>query len=159
MIIRPIRPADVPALVKILNAIIAIGGTTAYQQPRTPEYFDHFLRPESPKVFLYVADTSDGLQGMQWVEPLDPPEDDFGGIATFAQPGTTQRGIGKTLFVATHQASLLAGYTGLHAKIRADNAGGLAYYEKMGFRDYGVEKAVPLDDGTEVDRIIKRMAL
>lgn len=43
-----------------------------------------------------------------------------------------------------------------NATIRADNAGGLAYYARMGFQDYAVARGVPLADGTPVDRISRR---
>lgn len=158
MIIRLATPSDAPALADILNAVIAIGGTTAYQTPRDAAYFDPFFGKDA-KVFLHLAETNEGLQGMQWIEPLDPPNTHIGGIATFARPGTAQRGIGTALFEVTKAACVAAGYTKIYAKIRADNTGGLAYYAKMGFRDHLRDAAVPLDDGTPVDRITKRLIL
>ncbi|WP_298295479.1 GNAT family N-acetyltransferase [uncultured Litoreibacter sp.] len=158
MIIRPATPADVPRLIDILNQIIEIGGTTAYQDPLDAGYLDRFFTGNS-KTFLHVAENVDGIQGMQWMDALDPPNDHIGGIATFADPTTTQRGVGTALFDITKAASLAAGYSELYAKIRADNTGGLAYYEKMGFRDHLVDRAVPLKDGTPVDRITKRLKL
>ena len=47
----------------------------------------------------------------------------------------------------------------MNAEIRADNEGGLAFYGKMGFQDQDVDRAVPLGDGTPVDRINKRYPL
>jgi putative intracellular protease/amidase len=47
----------------------------------------------------------------------------------------------------------------INAAIRADNQSGLAYYEKMGFRNYQIVKGVPLRDGTPVDRIFKCHAM
>ena len=43
--------------------------------------------------------------------------------------------------------------------IRDSNESGLAYYSKIGFIDYSVNKAVPLNDGTPVDRISKKYAV
>lgn len=159
MIIRKASQSDVPELVDILNAVIAIGGTTAYQDPRTPDYFVPMIAPTDPKLFIHVAEAGGQIQGMQWMEPLDPPKTHIGGIATFARPGTAQKGIGTQLFAMTRQASLDAGYAEIYARIRADNLGGLAYYEKMGFRDHLIDRAVPLKDGTPVDRITKRLRL
>ena len=51
------------------------------------------------------------------------------------------------------------GREAINATIRADNAGGLAFYTKQGFVDYGVTPAVPLADGTPVDRVHKRFSL
>ena len=38
--VRPVTPADAPELAELLNAIIARGGTTALEQPFTPERLD-----------------------------------------------------------------------------------------------------------------------
>lgn len=159
MIVRKATLKDRPAMTAILNEIIAIGGTTAYERPLEPSYFDRFIDASDPKTFLYVLEADGKLVGLQWTEPLDPPNAHIGGIATFAQPGTTQRGIGSALFETTKQVSRAAGYTEIEAKIRADNAGGLRYYSKMGFTDHTITKAVPLSDGTPVDRVHKRFRL
>lgn len=159
MIIRKARPEDKPQMVDILNAVIALGGTTAYEDPLTTAHFDPLIDNTDPRIFLHVAETANTLQGLQWIEPLDPPHTHIGGIATFARPKTTQNGIGTALFQTTKQASKTAGYTELYAKIRADNSGGLVYYEKMGFRDHHIDRAIPLKDGTPVDRITKRLKL
>ena len=37
MLTRPATPADAGAMAEILNAIIALGGTTAHEVPKTPE--------------------------------------------------------------------------------------------------------------------------
>ena len=71
----------------------------------------------------------------------------------------TQSGVGSALFRATRERALALGLTAINATIRADNAGGLAFYSRQGFRDHSVAKAVPLSDGTPVDRISKRYSL
>ncbi|PTX58112.1 L-amino acid N-acyltransferase YncA [Litoreibacter ponti] len=159
MKIRLASPHDKPALTEILNDIIAIGGTTAYEDPLAPAYFDRLVEADDPKTFLHVAEAEGEIVGFQWMEPFDPPDDHIGGIATFARPGTTQRGIGSALFEVTKSASRAAGYAEIEAKIRADNSGGLAYYTRMGFEDRFVTTGVPLKDGTPVDRVHKRLIL
>lgn len=155
MIIRKARPDDAVAMTAILNEIIAIGGTTAYQTPVSSTYFDAFIASKDPKVFVHVAEDND-LLGFQWMQP---DAGGLGGIASFAKPGITGRGIGSALFAATLKASRAAGYETLEATIRADNDGGLRYYSKMGFRDHTVFEAVPLSDGTPVDRIQKLLKI
>ncbi|HEX7850799.1 MAG TPA: GNAT family N-acetyltransferase, partial [Sphingomonas sp.] len=78
---------------------------------------------------------------------------------TFARRGSTTRGIGSALFAATRAAAIAAGLKAINATIRADNTGGLTFYAKMGFADYAVARAVPLADGTPVDRISRRYDL
>lgn len=156
MIIRKATSADKNAITSILNEVIAIGGTTAYEQPKDPTFFDRFITPPDNRTFLHVADVDGEVVGFQWMNPDDTG---MGMIATFAKAGTVQRGIGSALFPQTLKCCQDAGYSLLDATIRGDNTGGLAYYSKMGFKDHSVTKAVPLEDGTPVDRIHKRMVL
>jgi ribosomal protein S18 acetylase RimI-like enzyme len=59
----------------------------------------------------------------------------------------------------TRQAAERAGVRTIDATIRADNAGGLAFYGSLGFREYARRATVPLSDGTLVDRVCKRLDL
>lgn len=155
MIIRKATISDVPSMTAILNEVIKIGGTTAYETPITAAYFTPFLTSPDPRVLIHVAEQAEVL-GFQWVEPSD---EDLGNIATFAKPGRTQRGIGSALFQKTRAVSKAVGFKSIKATIRADNTGGLLFYSKLGFTDHSVRKAVPLIDGTLVDRIQKRIDL
>jgi ribosomal protein S18 acetylase RimI-like enzyme len=71
-----------------------------------------------------------------------------------AEPKTP--GVGTALFAASRTLAADLGVVAINATIRADNRGGLAYYEKMGFRTYRTLEAVKLQDGRAVDRILKR---
>jgi ribosomal protein S18 acetylase RimI-like enzyme len=72
--------------------------------------------------------------------------------------GRTQ-GIGSQLFAATQAEARRQGLTAISATIRADSVGGLAFYSRLGFTDHSIHRAVPLLDGTAIDRISKRYAL
>ena len=154
LIVREALPKDVYELAALLNAIIKTGGTTAYQTPKNSAFFDALICEQDSLVIVHVAELEGQVIGVQWVEPLDGRE--IAGIATFAQVGVVQKGIGKALFATTSKACQAAGYSAIDAVIRADNSGGLAYYEKMGFKDHSVAKNVPLTDGTPIDRVRKR---
>ncbi|MEP3347139.1 MAG: GNAT family N-acetyltransferase [Litoreibacter sp.] len=156
MIVRKATPQDRAAITNILNEVIAIGGTTAYEAPKEAQFFDRFITPKDNRTFIHVAEADGEVVGFQW---MNPDADGMGMIATFAQAGTTQRGIGSALFKETLRCCKDAGYTLLDATIRGDNTGGLAYYSKVGFKDHSVTRAVPLSDGTPVDRVHKRMEL
>lgn len=158
MIVRRAIREDIPQMVTILNEIIAIGGTTAYQDPVDAPYFEKLVLSKDPQVFIHIAATGSLVEGFQWIAP-NAESTDLATIATFARPGTTQRGIGTALFAATKAAAKEAGFIEIDATIRADNTGGLAYYTKMGFAEHSVSKAVPLKDGTPVDRIHRRLRL
>ena len=83
----------------------------------------------------------------------------IGDIGTFAHVQHVKKGAGYRLFVATRQAAGREGLTAINATIPADDAGGLAFYSRLGFVDENIHRAVPLSDGTPVDRISKRYAL
>lgn len=159
--VRPGRQEDSAELADVLNEIIARGGTTALQTPHTPEKLDRAYLTGPTVICCFVAFDRDSgrLEGFQSVGREDHLPRDVGDIGTFARVGGTQRGIGGALFAATVAEMRRQGLAGINATIRADNAGGLAFYSRMGFRDHGVSPKVPLKDGTPVDRIHKRFSL
>jgi L-amino acid N-acyltransferase YncA len=158
---RPATSADAPELAALLNGIIARGGTTALQEPFTPERLDRtYLTGPDVLSCVVAADGASGrLEGFQTLIREAHLPEGWGDIGTFTRVGGTQRGIGSALFAATSERARALGLAGLNAEIRADNEGGLAFYGKMGFQDHDVARAVPLKDGTPVDRIHKRYKL
>ncbi|QHQ37268.1 GNAT family N-acetyltransferase [Algicella marina] len=142
----------------ILNEIIAIGGTTAFEDERSEaEVADIVMeRPES--LFAHVALDGEGaVAGFQYVIATD--EAGVGSVATFARQAPVIRAVGTALLRATVLSSQAAGLTAIDAHIRGDNVPGLAYYSKMGFKDHAVVPSVPLKNGTPIDRIVKRLQL
>ena len=160
ILVRDARHDDVAALTKLLNQIIDRGGTTAYQTPLSePEFETKFLTTPT-RMACFVACLEDGTQlGFQHLQSHTKLPDDWGDIATFARIDSPVRGVGTTLFEATKQAAAAEGHHAINATIRADNVPGLGYYTKMGFVDYSVAQAVPLSDGTLVDRISKKYVI
>jgi L-amino acid N-acyltransferase YncA len=161
---RPARPEDAPAMCALLNEIIAVGGTTAYQTPFDVARMTADYIAKKNLIATTVAHDGKALVGFQalsWPEPDNAGADrlppDWAYIATFVKGGITGRGIGKALFAVTRPAARAAGATAIDATIRADNAGGLRYYSAIGFEDYAVLRAMPLSDGTLLDRIRKRI--
>lgn len=158
--VRPTVRADAPALADLLNEIIAAGGTTAYETPFTPEAFAEAHIDGPAVIASMIAEDEDRCaMGFQILLASEKLECGWGDIGTFARRESTTRGIGSALFAATKAAAIAAGLKAINATIRADNVGGLAFYAKMGFIDYAVARAVPLADGTPVDRISRRFDL
>ena len=159
--VRPAVSADAPELAELLNAIIARGGTTALEEAFTPERLDatYLTGPGVLSCVVAVDSESGRLEGFQTLIREAHLPDDWGDIGTFARVDGTQRGVGSALFAATSERARALGLAALNAEIRADNVGGLAFYAKMGFEDYKVDRAVPLADGTPMDRIDKRYPL
>ena len=161
IIVRPVTSADAPELAKLLNAIIARGGTTALEQPFTPERLDQtYLTGPGVLSCVVAVDSASGLlEGFQTVVRDSDLPKGWGDIATFARVDGIQRGIGSALFAVTRKNAHALGLVAINAEIRADNTGGLTFYGKMGFEDYRVDPAIPLRDGTQVDRMHKRYPL
>lgn len=159
--VRPAHPLDAREMAEILNAIIAIGGTTAMTGQIDAAYFVKRMQTAPEASAWHVAETEAGeILGFQWIAPGGdylPPE--AAEIATFAKPGRQGLGIGSKLFEATKAAAKRLGYGWINANIRADNAGGLAYYQSRGFEDYGRIDRYRMADGQIVDKILKRYDL
>ncbi|MDJ0628272.1 MAG: GNAT family N-acetyltransferase [Rhodobacter sp.] len=152
--------ADIPAIRTILNEIIRIGGTTAYQVELTEaEAAAHFLTGQDVVLCHVALDEAGAVAGFQALQRHAGLPPDVADIATFARRTPRRPGIGAALFSETHRAAAGLGWAQINATIRADNDGGLAYYAKMGFRRHAVARGVPLRDGTPVDRVSMRFDL
>ncbi|WP_413694538.1 N-acetyltransferase family protein [Rhodobacter sp. KR11] len=154
MLIRDTRPADAAEMADLLNAIIAIGGTTAHQEPKSPDqvrkgYID------GPEVRTSVL-AQDG-QVIGW-QSIDVWQGGFH-IGSFVRPGIQARGVGAQMFALTLQRARAAGIPEIIASIRADNVPGLAFYAKMGFVDFAHDPDFALKDGTVVGRIHRKLSL
>jgi ribosomal protein S18 acetylase RimI-like enzyme len=154
--VRPMTSEDAVSLSELLNHTIALGGSTAYEAPFSPDAFlDEFLTSVAVHS-AQVAVSGDQLVGFQVLYHMTGDHASALAIATFADQRVMVRGIGKALFEVTRKNASNSGAPYIQAVIRGDNVAGLAYYRGRGFMDYGVRKAVPLADGTPVDRIETR---
>lgn len=156
---RPATAKDATAMAALLNEIIAIGGTTAYEEPFTSESMDHHYVSARNLIACTLAEKDGdllGFQGLFWPDEGDPFPVGWAFIATFVRVGRTGGGVGRALFAETVKAARGAGVRTIDATIRADNTSGLTFYGRMGFTDYDRLARVPLKDGTLVDRIRKR---
>jgi len=159
--VREARRDDAAALAELLNAVIAQGGTTALEDPYTPERFAwaYIHGPDVHCCFVAVDPATGHLEGYQSLGRSRDLPAVVGDVGTFARLGGAQRGVGTALFAATRARAATLGLAAINATIRADNAGGLAFYAKQGFLDHSITPAVPLKDGTLVDRVNKRFVI
>ena len=157
--IRPSVEADAPALAEVLNDIIAAGGTTAYETPFTPQALWQSSLGGAKVLCCHTVLEGDTPVGFQTLARHPDLPADWGSIASFTRRNPPVRGAGTALFEATKARARALGLIAIDATIRADNVPGLGYYGKMGFVDYNVIRAVPLSDGTLVDRIQRKYLL
>jgi L-amino acid N-acyltransferase YncA len=158
-LVRPICREDAPELAELINEIIGQGGTTAFEVPFTAEGLaEQYLTGPNLTSAVVALDVGSGRpEGFQILGDFGAPlPRGWTDIGTYVRPSGKQRGIGSTLFAATRERARELGLIAINATIRADNHGGLTFYAKLGFEDYAVQRAIPLADGTRVDRIRKR---
>ncbi|WP_299600835.1 GNAT family N-acetyltransferase [uncultured Tateyamaria sp.] len=158
--VRPAIALDAPSMAALLNAIIEQGGTTALTAKVSGDDLADWMAANDGRAAWHVAvNESEQVVGFQWIESANylPPE--AAEIATFVQMGQTGLGIGSKLFDASRKAAKDIGYVWINANIRADNEGGLIYYQSRGFQDYGRIDGYEMADGHIVDKILKRYDL
>jgi L-amino acid N-acyltransferase YncA len=155
MTVRAATPADAPAMADILNQIIALGGTTAHEDPKSVETIlaDYVTGPDV--LASVVALDAGRVIGWQSVELWQGDAH----IGTFVTPGVQARGAGAAMFALTRAMLSGSGVTAIIASIRADNVPGLAYYARLGFADFARDPDFALRDGRVVGRVHRRYDL
>lgn len=159
MIIRPGTRMDVREATELLNEIIAEGGTTALTNPLTTDEFWGWVGANPDKSIWHVAELDGVIMGFQWIGPWADLPPEAVEIGTFVRLGQTGLGIGSRLFEATKSAARAMGYLWIEAEIRADNTGGLIYYQSRGFEPYGQRTGVALTNGQVVTKKLTRFDL
>lgn len=157
--VRRAGPMDARPMAELLNEVIAIGGTTAITEPVTREDLLNWMEADPRSIWHVAEDATGQIMGFQWVDPHLKLGETVAQIASFARVGKTGLGIGSKLFDATERAARTAGYAWINAEIRADNEGGLIYYQSRGFEDYGRVEGQLMANGQVVDKVLKRYDL
>lgn len=158
--VRPVHRLDLRDMAALLEAQIAAGAATALIGPIGAATLRDWWQSAPARSAWHVAEAEDGaLTGLQWVEPHDDLPPEACDIATFGAPGREGLGIGSALFAATEPAARALGYDWINAAIRADNTGGLAYYQSRGFRIRGRLPPADMADGARVARMLLRYDL
>lgn len=158
--VRKAGAMDAREMAELLSAIIAKGGTTAHTGEVTRETILEWMTRDIDRSAWHVAEDDQGqILGFQFLEPHPELPPEACDIATFVRVGQTGLGIGSQLFEASRQAARALGYAWINATIRADNEGGLTYYQSRGFESYLQERDIAMGDGQIVDKVSKRYDL
>jgi L-amino acid N-acyltransferase YncA len=152
MIVRAALPEDAEGMARVLNAIIAIGGTTAHEHPKSVDAVRRNYITKAEVRSSVVAEDAGALIGWQAVEFWEGALH----IGTFVDPGIQAKGVGAALFAATCGILRPLSPAYIIASIRADNVPGLAYYARIGFRDVEHDPGFALEDGRVVGRVHRR---
>lgn len=157
--IRRAGGLDARPMVELLNEVIQIGGASAIVSPVNSADFAAWIAKSQRSAWFVAEDAQGTLLGFQWIEQVPELPFEAAEIATFTRVGKTGIGVGSALFLETCKAAKTLGYRWIRANIRADNQGGLAYYQSRGFEDYARLTNVQLSNGVVVDKILKRFEL
>lgn len=158
--IRSVRTDDTESMRTLLNEIIRVGGTTAItSELSSDEMREWFISGETVVSCLVAVDSERTITGFQSLSTHGALPAGWVDIATFASRSRHKSGVGSALFARTHEAASRLGFSAINATIRVDNAGGLAYYTKMGFETYLVEDGDPQAHGRVFNRDHKRFDL
>lgn len=156
---RPTTLSDIPALCALQGRIVRIGGTTAREVPLEEGPFTETYLSGADVICCHTAVLDGRAVGFQSVGINRALPAGWGDIGTFVDPDLQGTGAGQVLFSATLAAVRAAALIALNATIRADNVPGLAYYARIGFRDYGAEPDYALSTGRVVGRVHRRFDL
>lgn len=141
MQVRLARADDAAGMCAVINPIIAKGGTTAHQEPFTPERMIAHYIAHPRGVCCYLAEDAAGVAGFQGLFRRDPQPDlgmgeGWAAIGSFVGLDRQGQGVGRALWAATRAHAEAQGLRHLDATIRRENTGGQRFYAGLGFRDY-----------------------
>lgn len=139
MQVRQAREGDAPQISQFLQELTDIGQRTL---PSDTEFVRNHYIAHPDTIQCAVAEDEDGtLLGLQILKLAREGNPygvavGWGIIGTHVRPLAARRGVGKALFASTRTAASQAELQNIDATIGSGNAGGLAYYDAIGFRTY-----------------------
>ncbi|MHA6324449.1 GNAT family N-acetyltransferase [Roseivivax sp. CAU 1753] len=151
---------DFRQMAALLNEITRAGGTTAITREVTAEALYGWMDRHGDACAWHLAEDETGaILGFQYIAPNPDLPPGACTIATFTRAGQTGLGIGSALFEASKKAARALGFAWIDATIRAENEGGLIYYQSRGFEEYGRIEGQRLANGAVVDKRLQRYDL
>jgi L-amino acid N-acyltransferase YncA len=159
--VRAATAADAAAICRIYNQGIEDRVATLETELRTPEERAAWLATKSPRHPVIVAEDNGQVIGWGSLNQFNPREAyrhvvDFSIYVDRAYRG---RGIGKIMLPRLIELAREHGYHKMVLSAFPSNSGGMALYERMGFRTVGVYKEQGMLDGRWVDTIIMEKLL
>lgn len=140
MIIRPGRPADISAILEILNhEILHSTVLYAYETNTLTEQTAWFKQKQVDKLPVIVAETKGAVLGFGTFGPFRPwPAYQFTvEHSIYIDKQQRGAGAGKLLMAELIQLAQKKGYHTMIAGIDAANTGSSSFHEKFGFKQVG----------------------
>lgn len=159
--IRPAIPADAGAIADIYNQGIEDRVATLETDLRTPDERRQWLAARSPRHPVIVAEAAGQVVGWGSLNAFNPRKayDSVADFSVYVERGWRGKGVGRRLLARLIELGRDLGYHKLVLSAFPWNAGGMALYQKLGFRTVGIYKEQGRLDGKWVDTIIMEKLL
>ena len=160
--VRPATPADADALCRIYNQGIEDRLATLETVLRTSEERRQWLASRGARHPVIVSENAQGeVVGWGSLNVFNPREAyrfvaDF---SVYVERAWRGRGVGRVLLTRLIELGREHGFHKLVLSAFPSNAGGMALYEKLGFRTVGIYREQGMLDGRWVDTIVMEKLL
>lgn len=161
IVVRPATPDDAPAICTIYNQGIEDRVATLETELRTPEERREWIRARGPRHPVVVAEAGGAVVGWGSLNVFNPRAayDYVADFSVYVERGWRGKGVGSRLLARLVELGRALGYHKLVLSAFPWNAGGMALYEKYGFRTVGIYREQGRLDGRWVDTIIMEKLL
>lgn len=152
-LLRPAELADSEAIAAIYNESIAIGDASMDELPRSIEEQRGRFTGLAKREGLWVLEAEGRVLGWSALQLYSDREGyRFTGESTvYLRRDRVRCGFGEQLMRKLFDAAVAWDYHHLVAKVLADNAGSLAFHQRLGFETVGRQREVGFRDGRWVD--------
>ena len=159
--VRPAAPADAGAICGIYNQGIEDRVATLETELRTPEERREWMAGRSPRHPVIVAEADGEVLGWGSLNVFNAREAyrfvaDF---SVYVERGWRGKGVGRIVLARLIELAREHGFHKMALSAFPTNTGGMALYEKLGFRTVGVYREQGMLDGVWVDTIIMEKLL
>ena len=159
--VRAATAADAEAICRIYNQGIEDRVATLETEQRTPAERAAWLAAKSPRHPVIVAEDDGHIIGWGSLNQFNP-RDAYRHVVDFSiyvERAYRGRGAGKVMLTRLIELAREHGYHKMVLSAFPSNSGGMALYERMGFRTVGVYKEQGMLDGRWVDTIVMEKLL
>lgn len=159
--IRPATAADAEAIATIYNQGIEDRVATLETDLRTPNERRQWLATRGPRHPVIVAEAGGEVVGWGSLNAFSPRKayDYVADFSVYIERGWRGKGVGSRLLTRLIELARELGYHKLVLSAFPWNAGGMALYQKLGFRTVGTYKEQGKLDGRWVDTLIMEKLL
>jgi L-amino acid N-acyltransferase YncA len=159
--VRAATAADAEAICRIYNQGIEDRVATLETELRTPEERAAWLAARGPRHPVIVAEDDGPIIGWGSLNQFNP-RDAYRHVVDFSiyvERAYRGRGVGKVMLARLIELAREQRYHKMVLSAFPSNSGGMALYERMGFRTVGVYKEQGMLDGRWVDTIVMEKLL